>query len=46
MFNFAGLEAAFDEKSLFPAYILDFESNMKTYHQRLLKQAQVPPEIL
>ncbi|GFO26515.1 WD repeat-containing protein 49 [Plakobranchus ocellatus] len=35
------LATAFDEKSLFPGYILDFEKKMKNYHALLLNQNQV-----
>ena len=38
---FTGLKAAFDEKTLFPKYILDFEAKMKQYHQTNLKEQQV-----
>ncbi|XP_074661966.1 cilia- and flagella-associated protein 337-like isoform X2 [Tubulanus polymorphus] len=34
------LKAAFDEKSLFPKYILDFESKMKSYHQSAIQQTK------
>lgn len=34
------LATAFDEKSLFPGYILDFEKKMKNYHALLLNQNQ------
>ncbi|KAL5019580.1 hypothetical protein ScPMuIL_002472 [Solemya velum] len=32
------LKTAFDEKTLFPKYILDFETKMKQYHQVTIKQ--------
>ncbi|CAL1538101.1 unnamed protein product [Lymnaea stagnalis] len=34
------LTTAFDEKSLFPSYILDFEKKMKNYHSIVLNQSQ------
>ncbi|XP_035829374.1 uncharacterized protein LOC101863074 [Aplysia californica] len=34
------LMTAFDEKSLFPGYILDFERKMKNYHSMMLNQNQ------
>ncbi|ELU05069.1 hypothetical protein CAPTEDRAFT_229382 [Capitella teleta] len=34
------LNAAFDEKSLFPKYIMDFENKMKHHHTRTLAEAQ------
>merc|ERR1719210_392179 len=34
------LITAFDEKSLFPGYILDFEKKMKNYHSMMLNQNQ------
>lgn len=37
----AAIRAAFDEKALFPSYILDFERNMKNYHSMMLTGAQV-----
>ncbi|XP_025081449.1 WD repeat-containing protein 49-like isoform X2 [Pomacea canaliculata] len=36
------IRAAFDEKALFPSYILDFERNMKNYHSMMLTGAQKP----
>ena len=41
-----GLKAAFDEKTLFPKYILDFEAKMKQYHQTNLKEQQVADDLL
>lgn len=38
---FSGLTAAYDEKWLFPKYILDFEAKMKLFHQQSLKDTQV-----
>ena len=38
---FSALATAFDEKSLFPGYILDFERKMKNYHAMMLNQNQV-----
>ena len=37
----AGLKAAFDEKTLFPRYILDFEAKMKVFHQQTLRDTTV-----
>ncbi|XP_064645218.1 WD repeat-containing protein 49-like isoform X2 [Lineus longissimus] len=34
------LKAAFDEKSLFPKYILEFENKMKNFHSNTLNQYQ------
>ena len=39
--TFTGLKTAFDEKTLFPRYILDYEAKMKSYHQVILKEQQV-----
>ncbi|KAK7491119.1 hypothetical protein BaRGS_00017683, partial [Batillaria attramentaria] len=38
------LRTAFDEKSLFPNYILDFERNMKNYHAMMLSGSQQKPK--
>ena len=35
------LRTAYDEKSLFPAYIREFESKMKNYHALALSNQQV-----
>ena len=35
---FPALRAAFDEKSLFPKYILDFETKMRQDYQNSLNQ--------
>jgi len=40
MFYCIGLKTAFDEKSLFPKYILDFEAKMKQYHAKSLTENQ------
>ncbi|XP_076439227.1 cilia- and flagella-associated protein 337-like isoform X1 [Babylonia areolata] len=40
------LRTAFDEKSLFPNYILDFERNMKNYHSMMLSGSQQKPKNL
>ena len=37
----SALHTAFDEKSLFPSYILEFEKKMKNYHAMMLGQNQV-----
>ena len=41
VFLMAGLKAAFDEKTLFPRYILDFEAKMKVFHQQTLRDTTV-----
>jgi len=35
---FAALNAAFDEKTLFPKYILDYEARMKHYHAKAISE--------
>jgi len=39
--DIAALRTAYDEKSLFPAYIREFEQKMKQYHTQALSNAQV-----
>ena len=37
----SGLKAAFDEKTLFPKTMLDYEAKMKSYHSKALENTQV-----
>ena len=39
--SFSALKTAYDEKSLFPAYIREFENKMKNYHAMALSNQQV-----
>ena len=42
----SGLKAAFDEKTLFPSSMLQFEANMKAHHAKILENTQVDHELL
>ena len=39
--TFSALNTAFDEKSLFPRYILDYEIKMKQFHTKSLQETGV-----
>ena len=43
--SFSALRTAYDEKSLFPSYIREFENKMKNYHAMALSNTQVNNEI-
>jgi hypothetical protein len=36
---FKALNSAFDEKTLFPKYILDYEARMRQEHKKILENA-------
>ena len=38
---FVGLKAAFDEKTLFPKFLLEYEQKMKQFHQQNLNPGVV-----
>lgn len=42
----SGLKTAFDEKTLFPKYILDYEAKMKAYHKMAIEGTSVRNDLV
>lgn len=42
----SALKTAYDEKSLFPSYIREFETKMKQYHSQAMASLQVQKHIV